>query len=89
MPKLSPADDEFLRKIMLPRAPGCVYTREDVELIIQERGIDAKVIDKFAKVIRWRKDNNGLGSAVSVEDYLSASINLLSEKVISLQLAFV
>ena len=82
MPKFSPADDAFFRKTMLPRAPPCFFTPEDVDLITKETEMDEAVIQHWARSLRWRTDNNLLGDGVtSVEDFLQTSAESLAEKV--------
>ena len=82
MPKFSQADDAFLKKTMLPRAPDCVFTPEDVALITKETGMDTTVLQNWAKCLRWRMKNSPFGRGVtSIEDYLKASEEWLAEKV--------
>ena len=82
MPKFSQADDAFFKKTMLPRAPSCFFTPEDVDLITKETEMDKSVIFQWATKLRFRMDNSLLGDGVaSVEDFLQASAESLAEKV--------
>ncbi len=40
MPNFARVDVEFLKKTMLPRAPACYFTPEDVALINHETGLE-------------------------------------------------
>ena len=67
---------------MLPRAPECFFTPEDVELITKETGMDKTVIQDWAFSLRRRMDKNLLGDGVaSIQEYLQASAESLAEKV--------
>ena len=64
---------------MLPRAPDCYFTPEDVDLINRETGLEPDVILHWASNLRWRKADNFLGSSVaSVEDYLKPLVEKVS-----------
>ena len=82
MPKFTQVDTAFLKKTMLPRAPDCYFTPEDVDLINHETGLEPAVILHWASNLRWRLKNNFLGvDMASVEAYLKASEESLAEKV--------
>ncbi len=81
MPRFSHADDAFLKRTMLPRAPGCVFTTEDVELCVKETGHDKETVQHWAANLRWKVSTNSLPGRVSVEEYLKASPESLSDKV--------
>ena len=66
---------------MLPRAPGCVFTPEDVELCVRETGHDMPTIKNWEKCLRFRMSHK---SHAEIEGYLKASLESLEEKVISL-----
>jgi hypothetical protein len=81
MPRFSQADDAFLKRTMLPRAPACFYTPEDVELIRKETGKDKEVIEHWAYNLRWRMGINKLPNGMDVEEFLKASEESLDGKV--------
>ncbi len=63
---------------MLPRAPGCVFTTEDVELCVKETGHDQATIKNWEKCLRFRMSHK---SHAEIEEYLKASPESLSDKV--------
>ena len=75
------ADDAYLKRTMIPRAPACFFTPEDVEQCIKETGKDKKSIQNWACRLRWRMSINGFPGSMNVEEFLQASDELLSEKV--------
>ena len=82
MPKFTQVDTAFLKKTMLPRAPDCYFTPEDVDLINHETGLEPAVTLHWACNLRWGSKNNGFGAGVaSVEAYLKASEESLAENV--------
>jgi hypothetical protein len=54
----SHADETVLKKTMLPRAPTCFFTKEDVEIIMKETKLDKGVIEHWAYNLRWRMSIN-------------------------------
>jgi hypothetical protein len=82
MPRFSRAVDAFLKKTMLPRAPECVFSQEDIDLIAKETKLKPTVILHWGANLRWKNTHNWLGRAVaSVEDYLKASEESLAAQV--------
>ena len=82
MPRFTQDNDIFFRKTMLSRAPEYFFTSEDVELITKETGMDKTVIQHWAFSLRWKMDNNLLGTGVaSIQEFLQASAESLAEKV--------
>ena len=81
MPRFSQSDDAFLKRAMLPRAPGCVFTPEDVELCVRETGHDKETVQYWARQLRWKMSTNKLPSGLNIEEYLKASSGSISEKV--------
>ena len=81
MPKLTRAVDACFKKTMLPRAPACVFTDDDVDSIIAETGMDKKCIQNWACCLRWRMSIKGFPGSMSVEEFLQASDKSLLEKV--------
>jgi predicted RNase H-like nuclease (RuvC/YqgF family) len=55
---------------MLPRAPVCVFTPEDVELCVRETGHDKETIKNWEKCLRFRMFKK---SHAEIEEYLKAS----------------
>jgi len=43
---------------MLPRAPACFFTQEDVALLVEETGLEQSVIIQWADNLRWRTKNS-------------------------------
>jgi hypothetical protein len=81
MPRFTQADEAFLKRTMLPRAPDYFFTPEDVELIEKETGKDTKVIQHWAANLRWKVSANMLPAGMSTEEFLKASPESLHEKV--------
>jgi hypothetical protein len=81
MPRFTQAHVAFLKRTMLPRAPACFFTSEDVELIKKETGIDKEPIQHWAANLRWRMSINKLPDGLNVEEFLKASQESLDEKV--------
>ena len=81
MPRFPHTDEAFLKRTMLPRAPACFFTKEDVELIVKETGIEESRIQHWATNLRWRMSINGLPGSMGVEEFLKTSSESLSEKV--------
>jgi hypothetical protein len=75
MPKFAQVNAAFLKKTMLPRAPDCYFTPEDVALINHETGLEPAVILHWACNLLENEELNNefkLGAGVaSVEDYLN------------------
>jgi len=70
MPRFSNAVLACLKRAMLPRAPACYFTPEDVELLAGQTDLDRTTILHWAENLRWRSGN---GSLVDVGAYLRAS----------------
>jgi len=83
MPKFSQADEAFLKRTMLPRAPACFFTAEDVELVVKETGMQKEVILHWAANLRWKKSSSGLIGNMNVNEFLKASAESLNGKVMS------
>ena len=66
---------------MLPRAPACFYTPEDVELIMTERKMDKTVILHYAANLRWKMNMNKLPPGMNIDEFLKASPESLDGKV--------
>ncbi len=72
MPRFSQADEAFLKRTMLPRAPACFFTSEDVEMVMKETGMGKPVVKNWEKCLRFRlKLSNKLPS--EIEEYLKSS----------------
>ena len=82
MPRFSQADDAFLKRTMLPRAPACFYTPEDVELCMKQTGNDKPAIKNWEKCLRFRMSHR---SPTEIEVYLKASPESLDGKVMCLK----
>ena len=82
MPRFSQADDAFLKRTMLPRAPACFYTPEDVELCMKQTGNDKPAIKNWEKCLRFRMSHR---SPTEIEEYLKASPESLDGKVMCLK----
>ena len=78
MPKFTQADQAFLKRTMLPRAPACFYTPEDVELCMKQTEKEMSVIKNWEKCLRFRL---GRLSPSEIEEYLRASQESLDGKV--------
>jgi hypothetical protein len=83
MPRFSQSDDAFLKRTMLPRAPACVFTPEDVDLCVKKTGHDKPTIKNWEKCLRFRMSHK---SHAEIEEYLKASPESLEGKVMSLTL---
>lgn len=81
MPRFTQADEAFLKRTMLPRAPACFFTPDDVELIVKETGKDKEHIQHWARQLRWKAGMNKLPGSMSIEEFLKASAESLHEKV--------
>ena len=81
MPKFSQADEAFLKRTMLPRAPDYFFKPEDVEFIMKDNGMEKKVIKSWEKRLRWRISINSLPGGMSIEEFLKASPESLDDKV--------
>ena len=85
MPKFAQVNAAFLKKTMLPRAPDCYFTPEDVALINHETGLEPAVILHWACNLLENEELNNefkLGAGVaSVEAYLKASEESLAQMV--------
>ena len=85
MPRFCHADEAFLKRTMLPRAPACFFTPEDVELIVKETRMEKGVVQHWAYNLRWKSANfNKLPGDMSIEEYLKASSESLDGKVMLL-----
>jgi predicted NUDIX family phosphoesterase len=81
MPRFTQADEAFLKRTMLPRAPDYLFKPEDVELIMKETGKDKEHIHHWARQLRWKAGMNKLPGSMSIEEFLKASAESLDEKV--------
>ena len=81
MPKFTQADEAILRLTLLPRAPNYFYKPEDVQHIMQLTEKDESAIKDWAANRRWRASINKLPGGMSMEEYLKASPESLSEQV--------
>ena len=81
MPKFNQADDAFLKRTMLPRAPAYHYTPEDIELCMKETENKKEDIQHWARQFRWRASINSLPGGLSAEEYLKATPETLDSKV--------
>ena len=54
MPRFLNSHVAFIKRTMLPRAPACLFCKEDVELIKQETGLDDTQIQQWGKHFRLR-----------------------------------
>jgi hypothetical protein len=81
MPRFSQIDEAVLKLTMLPRAPDCIFTSKDVESIIEETGMDKEVIQHWARHLRWKMNLDKLPGSMSIEEFLKATPDSLSDKV--------
>ena len=81
MPRFPHTDEAFLKRTMLPRAHICIFTKDDVNLITKETGMDESRIQHWAANLRWRMSINGLPGSMGVEEFLKTSSESLSENV--------
>jgi len=44
----------FIKRTMLPRVPACLFSKEDVKLIVAETGLDDAQIQQWAWNFRTR-----------------------------------
>lgn len=70
MPRFSNAVLACLKRAMLPRAPACYFTDEDVELLAGQTHLDRTAILHWAENLRWKSGN---GLLVDVGAFLRAS----------------
>ena len=49
---------ESLKKTMLPRAPACFFTPEDIALLMEETGLEQSDIIQWADILRSKIQNN-------------------------------
>jgi len=54
MPRFLNAHVAFIKRTMLPRVPTCLFSKEDVELIASETGLDDAQIQQWAWNFRAR-----------------------------------
>ena len=78
MPRFTQADEAFLKRTMLPRAPACFFSAEDVELCMKQTGKEKAVIKNWEKCLRFRISHL---SPAEIEKYLKASVESLDGKV--------
>ena len=81
MPRFSQADEAFLKRTMLPRAPACFYTPEDVELSVRETGKKKEDVQHWARQLRWKASIDKLPNRMGILDFLNASPESLDGKV--------
>ena len=61
MPRFSNAVLTCLKRAMLPRAPACYFTPEDVEKVMGETGLDKSSVTQWAEFLRWRVKSGLIG----------------------------
>lgn len=88
MPRFPQADEAFLKRTMLPRAPDYFYKPEDIELITKETGMEESRAQHWAANLRWKAGINKLPGGMSMEEFLKTSPDLLSEKVMCPSFSF-
>jgi hypothetical protein len=81
MPRFTQADEAFLKRTILPRAPDYFYRPEDIELIMKETRNEKEHIQHWARQLRWKASINKLTGGMSIQEFLKASPEALSEKV--------
>jgi len=54
MPRFLNAHVAFIKRTMLPRVPACLFSKEDIELITAETGLDDAQIQQWGKHFRLR-----------------------------------
>ena len=54
MPRFAYAHLALIKRTMLPRAPACLFTQGDVELIAGDTGLDEAQIQQWGKNFRLR-----------------------------------
>ena len=59
MPRFSNTVLTCLKRAILPRAPACYFTPEDVELLVGQTGLERSTILHWAENLRW-KSKSGL-----------------------------
>ena len=59
MPRFSNAVLACLKRAMLPRAPAFFFTPQDVELLVEQTGLERSTILHWAENLRW-KSKSGL-----------------------------
>jgi len=70
MPRFTNAVLASLKRAMLPRAPACFFSPEDVERVVGETGLDTPTVMHWAENVRWRSRN---GMLADVGAFLKAS----------------
>ena len=66
---------------MLPRAPACFYTPEDMEVIKKETGMEKEIIQHWAANLRWKMGIDKLPGGMDIVEFLKASPESLEGKV--------
>jgi len=54
MPRFLNAHVAFIKRTMLPRVPACLFSKDDVQLIAGETGLDEAQIQQWAWNFRLR-----------------------------------
>lgn len=54
MPRFQEEHSTVLKRVMLPRLPGCFFTPEDIGIVLKETGLDIAQIEQWAKNFRIR-----------------------------------
>ena len=54
MPRFQDEHVAVLKRIMLPRLPGCYFAPEDVSAVQEETGLNQAQIEQWAKHLRFR-----------------------------------
>lgn len=81
MPRFSQADEAFLKRTMLQRAPDYLYSPEDIQLIMKETAIKKEDIQYWARQFRWKMSINKIPGNMNAEEYLKSSTYSVSDKV--------
>jgi hypothetical protein len=76
------SDIAFLKKTMIPRAPACFFSPDDMELCINQTKNDKPAIKNWEKCLRFRMSHR---SPTEIEEYLKASPESLDGKVMCLK----
>ena len=82
MPRFTQDVETLLKRIMFDRLPTCVFTSDDIELVMKDTGVDREAIQHWARQLRWKMSSSMLPGNMSVEEFLKSSPESLSDKVI-------
>ena len=67
MPRFDESHVACLKRTMLPRAPECLFTKEDVLAITQETGLSPAQISCWADHFRFRVPTKDRAASLSSE----------------------